>query len=991
MKKLLQLVILIFCTIHSSYAEDNGTEEWMNSSISGMSNYVPGCINPPDLINVKESTTSLNLSKSGKWIATRAYVQENKLLQINWDLKNIQTVPEKYLVLYRIDPRFKIPQVFIQKYDYAQDKYISDFHQFQSGQLLKFQLIPEMTFDSRVKAYIDFFNFTGRSRIPVKKNDVINISLDEVGNYFSPKSEMIAELSRLPSAPSVIYTGSSGMDNKIIYADITSWCELAKQVKSTDDYVCSPNKGSPPAWCTNSSNCSDGKYKSPIDFWGGLVGSPVDGAFEAAKASIKPCPNGANSNNNTTVCAYDKGRGMQIRVGNKIVKPNSDSFVTSPYTKKDFFYYKSDTDGDLTFTTEWPIQGMFSGSVEQFMDSISWRGFADYKEFSTYLAEGNESSVMNFMHFGRYAMEIEIGTSESSITSNDLQNIKVEYIIMEDGMPNETISGTEISMDNKTNANASGYLWLRVINNSTDNVGGAIQVKTSNYSGSTWFSDIIYGKLISPLRIKFNELTKMLYSKLASDPLLQNIARGMLTLYISIYALGYLAGSTQITVTDLVTRVLKIGVVLALFSKTSWNFFNDNVFVIFIQGTDYLFTNVVGATSQVGNIFGFIDPILDKYTNGTVWGLLFIQLLMIHNGLCFFAIMTIYSIIVFFRAVIEVIISYCLAFVGLAVMVSLAPFFITFLLFEQTKSMFTNWISTMFSYMIQPTVLLVFFLLIDQMMSEHILHTIVPACWGILIPFEFGLDLNFMNIPLSFSFTLPFLPGIPFYVSHIQEVTKIEDLVNGHGTFIILVTSSLLFFSYCKMSGGLVDYITIIVENLTNVVAARQDGKLQNKDQSKNPIHDVTSDMKKASSPVTNRVKSVGRFTKEKGVDQKITHRQKSVSHGGVNSGGAGGSSSSGNTGGTPPLPRGNNTGFAANKGAAAPQLPPRTAANYPPLPPGNNTGSAANKGAAAPQLPPRTAANYPPLPPRNNTGSAGNKPPSALNNKGNKGNLNNE
>ena len=117
-------------------------------------------------------------------------------------------------------------------------------------------------------------------------------------------------------------------------------------------------------------------------------------------------------------------------------------------------------------------------------------------------------------------------------------------------------------------------------------------------------------------------------------------------MYIIIYGLAFLAGSLQITVTDIVVRVLKIGVIVALFSETSWTFFNDNLFKVFIDGSDYLLNSVIGTTSNVGNIFGFVDPIFDRYSNGNFWALLFIQLLQLTNGLAFFACLAIYSILI---------------------------------------------------------------------------------------------------------------------------------------------------------------------------------------------------------------------------------------------------------------------------------------------------------------------------------------------------------
>lgn len=380
-------------------------------------------------------------------------------------------------------------------------------------------------------------------------------------------------------------------------------------------------------------------------------------------------------------------------------------------------------------------------------------------------------------------------------------------------------------------------------------------------------SDIIYNKVITPLREKFNELTQTIYMKLASDPILQRIGKLMLTLYIILYGLFFLSGATKITVQDLVIRVVKVSVIVALFSETSWTFFNQNLFQVFVSGTDYIMTNVVDATSSTSNVFGFIDPVIDKYTNGRVWGLLFIQLLQIHNGLAFLALMTIYSILLFFRAVLEVIIGYCLAFVGLAVMISLAPFFIILMLFEQTKSIFDNWISTLFDYMIQPTILLVFFLLIDQMIGEQLTGAVTRACWGCLIPIQIGLDLRHIGIPIDFSFTLPFLPCIPFFVTQVTEPGNMSELFEYHGSFIAIATSALLFYTYCKMSHGLVEYVTIITSSLTNVIPARQEGKVQ---QQGNATESVMGDIK---SVTTKPLASAASTIKDKTIDQNYGSR----------------------------------------------------------------------------------------------------------------------
>jgi hypothetical protein len=274
-----------------------------------------------------------------------------------------------------------------------------------------------------------------------------------------------------------------------------------------------------------------------------------------------------------------------------------------------------------------------------------------------------------------------------------------------------------------------------------------------------------------------------------------------------------------------------------------------------------------------------------------------IQLLQIHNGLAVFAVMTIYSILIFCKAVLQVVVGYCLAFLSLAVMISLAPFFITFLLFERTKSMFDNWLSTMFNYMMQPTILLIFILLIDQVIGEIIIKTIVMACWGSVTPIDVGLDLDHVSIPFSRSFKIPFLTEISFYVPELKEVVTMQEFFFEPATFPMLITSSFLFFALCKLADGLSTYVGLLVPMLTNVQTGKGKGGKESGIMSQ--VDDITNNLSSVTRPVTGALKSAGvsavrtgagavskgisqgkGFIKSKFIDQKISDKGSSKDRG---------------------------------------------------------------------------------------------------------------
>ncbi|WP_342260377.1 type IV secretion system protein [Candidatus Tisiphia endosymbiont of Metellina segmentata] len=847
------LVVLLACNpVKADDSEKDAKFDWMSSSLSGLAALFSACLEVPKFNSFQEGSISLDLTKPNEWNSTGNYVKKDKAIKFDWSTSGAVSSPRKYRVMYRIDPRFNRPQIFIKTFNHLTKKYeATNFPKFKATDPTKDYI--SLAF-SKMQNYVDYFNFVeNRQKIRVEKGDVINITLAGAGDFFSVatdedflKSELDNNMLGIPS----LYTNSN-LDNKILYSTAEKLCY---SIDPSRDKVCQGTGAST-------------KYKALDKLV--LVGKPLtQGSIQQI---IKICPDFANDKDNSPVCFYDQGRGMRILVNNQIIKREAESFVYSKFLKKSFLYYKSDIAGDLDFLTDWPIQGMFTSLDKPLMSD--WIGaFSDINELSSYISSPAVDLSSSFLHFGRYIMMVEIGNGDKSISDAQQKDIEVEYVIMKDGgTPLASLVGTQINQDFATDADKDGYLWVRVKNPNKE-VMGLIKVNYANYTGSTWFSDIVYNGAVKPITDEFHKFTMNFYTKLTKNVTLHRIIKAALILYVIIYALTFLAGAIQITAKDLLTRIIKITLIVILIGDDSWNFFNNYLFNAFIKGTDYLMTNVVGLTSSTVNIFGFIDPIFDKYTNGRFWGLLFIQLLQIHNGLTFVAIITIYSLTLYFRAILEVIIGYVIAYISLAVMISLAPLFIILVLFEKTKSIFDNWLSTLFSYMMQPTILLIFFLLIDQVMSEQLLKIVVRACWdSTFIPIEIGLDLTHMNMPINFSFKLPFLPGIPFFAPDVTEINNAQDLLNSTGTFLVIFTSSLLFYAYCLMCYGLVDYVTIVVAQLTNVTPARQEGDFQRPD---NSTKSIMQDMESVARPVKDIAFAPARIFKDKVIDQNYKARK---------------------------------------------------------------------------------------------------------------------
>ncbi|XVN43618.1 MAG: type IV secretion system protein [Candidatus Rickettsia vulgarisii] len=848
-------VSLIFLFSYSARASDKDEKyDWMNQTYDGLKTWFQACLETPSPgDSIQEGNTYLNLENPDVWVSTGKYVMKDKAIRFDWSTLGATAAnSRKYRILYRVDPRFDRPQVFIKEYNPKTKKYEAvGFPKFNTTDPDKDY--PNIAFN-KMQDYVDYISFKNRKKICVEKGDVINITLGSSGDFFGVATEdnlISQELGDTEGSASMLHT-KSGMDNKIIYSNTRAFC---KELSSGSSYL-----------CVDKPNFNYSKLC--------LVGNPAL-SVELNMLNKRPsCPSAANGKDNDPLCFYDQGRGMKITVGGHVIKKESESFVYSPLMSKSFLYYKSDTGGDLDFITDWSIQNIFYSLSKPLMND--WiGGYSSLTNFYNWLNASPNNLRTNFLHFGRYIMIVEIGNGNEKLTTEQHQDIEVEYTIVKDDSMSPEIGrvGMPLSKDVSFDAYESGYIWLKVKNPNPE-VKGSINVNYANYTGTTWFSDIIYTGVVKPITDQFHKFTADFYRKLVRNSSLQRIGRLALVLYICIYGLTFLAGATQITAKDLVIRIFKITIIVILLGDTSWEFFNKYLFNAYIKGTDYLMTNIVGLTGTKSNIFGFIDPIFDKYTDGRFWLLLFIELLQIHNGLTFVAIITIYSLLLYFRAILEVIVSYVIAYVGLSVMISLAPFFIILMLFEKTKSIFDNWLSTLFSYVIQPTILLIFFLLIDQLMYQQITKIVVRACWGVLIPIRIGLDLSHLDLPINFSFPLWFFLGIPFFIPRITEISNIDN-INAPGTFLIVFSSALLFYLFSKMAHGIVDYVTTVSSMLTNVSPARQEGKFQKRD---NPASGIVSDITDAgkfvAKPVTVPVTRVAKVFKDKVIDQNYMAKQ---------------------------------------------------------------------------------------------------------------------
>ena len=155
---------------------------------------------------------------------------------------------------------------------------------------------------------------------------------------------------------------------------------------------------------------------------------------------------------------------------------------------------------------------------------------------------------------------------------------------------------------------------------------------------------------------------------------------------------------------------------------------------------------------------------------------------------------------------------YLVTYVSICVMTSLAPIFCCMILFERTKPMFEKYIGILFNYAIQPTILVIFILLVDQILSDQLLNCLMDCNWGVYKEISLSLDLRSLGIGTNFGTIkltdilgyIPYISYIPFFIP------EYNDGING------IFANALLFSSLSLVIYQAIPYVDQIVQMLTS-------------------------------------------------------------------------------------------------------------------------------------------------------------------------------
>lgn len=207
-------------------------------------------------------------------------------------------------------------------------------------------------------------------------------------------------------------------------------------------------------------------------------------------------------------------------------------------------------------------------------------------------------------------------------------------------------------------------------------------------------------------------VAEALFKSIAADTGMINTLSIAIALYIALYAIGFMLGMVQVTITDFLNRVVKLSIVGMLTTPVAWNWFYGTIGYFFKNGTDWLIgisTQIaVGVSADPSRPFLLIDAAINEAFSARMFVTLVATLFTGPYGLVM-GLLLFLSLMTFVTAMMKALWVYLMSLVMRAFLFGLAPIFLPMLLFSRTQHLFFNWLNQLIYTMLAPTLLFTFF------------------------------------------------------------------------------------------------------------------------------------------------------------------------------------------------------------------------------------------------------------------------------------------
>ncbi len=406
---------------------------------------------------------------------------------------------------------------------------------------------------------------------------------------------------------------------------------------------------------------------------------------------------------------------------------------------------------------------------------------------------------------------------------NNLEEKKLEDLEITKG---DKVKNKQLWKTNK--ASNDGVVWVRIRNESLQDYKdskGSYNVKflgmtrkiSARFAAKNDFNEKIASPVLSYTQEKFNSIYKDNFKRLicydtdkSKCSSFLTYVKLLLTLYVMTFGLQYLLGSISISQTELITRVVKIGLVASLISGRAFEFFDNYVFDLIVNGSTRLLLAFTGADPDApdSHPFNFASDFLNEmFMSPRGYFKVMALLAVFPFGPMIFVIVLVATMLALI-AILRVMMIYIMALIAMSLLLSLTPIFLTFLLFDTTKTLFDNWVSTLFRYMLEPIIAFIGVPVLVKFVTVYYDKvTAFSVCFKCVAPFSIPLSWIFGEMGAQLG---ELTVGCITWFSPwgYDPVYNSEGFGINFANFIVLFMASMILYNYVNITSTVVNSIT---------------------------------------------------------------------------------------------------------------------------------------------------------------------------------------
>lgn len=249
-------------------------------------------------------------------------------------------------------------------------------------------------------------------------------------------------------------------------------------------------------------------------------------------------------------------------------------------------------------------------------------------------------------------------------------------------------------------------------------------------------------------------MVQTIFNRFVANSEFVNIIRALLLLYITWTGLSFMIGIAQITQREGVMRILYMGIVIALISPNSWQFFNTYLFQLFVDGGIQLMSysmnpndlglppnTIAKLQDDPTLIFSILDKPLNILFGKKTWIKIYAIILTNTLGILL-GLAVLFAGIIYGITILKAMLMYVVSLIFMAILLILAPVFISFSLFKYTREMFQKWLQQLGSVMLQPVFIVLGLGIFSNLILAGLYAALsVTVCSGCLFSFYIPIPL----------------------------------------------------------------------------------------------------------------------------------------------------------------------------------------------------------------------------------------------------------